>query len=130
LQLSLLEGIPGTPQINQLLKARLSGAADGRDGTLTLEAAIDTCAHIASALHTSGIALGRRRTLDGELAALRHEIADVERVAPELGARFAAWLEQIETYAEASDPLAPRFCHGDFTYTQVIFDGAACGLVD
>jgi thiamine kinase-like enzyme len=130
LQLSLLEAIPGTPRINQLLKARLSGNGDKHDTTLTLEASIDACALIASTLHTSGIALGRRRTLDSELAVLRREIEEVRRVTPELGTRFQAWLEQIESYAEQSDALNFCFSHGDYTYTQLVFDGTRSGLVD
>jgi ABC-type multidrug transport system ATPase subunit len=130
LQLALLEAIPGTPCINQLLKARLSGAAGGPEGALTPELAIDECARIASTLHGSGIALGKRRTLDGELDVLRRNIAAVRRVAPDLGQRFQAWLERIETYAEASDPLQICFSHGDYTYTQLIFEGTQSGLVD
>jgi thiamine kinase-like enzyme len=130
LQLSLLEAIPGTPRINQLLKARLSGNGDGHDEQLTLEASIDACARIASTLHTSGIVLGRRRTLDGELATLRRDIEEVRRVAPELGARFQAWIERIVTYAEESDALSFCFSHGDYTYTQLVFDGTQSGLVD
>jgi thiamine kinase-like enzyme len=130
LQLSLLEAIPGTPRINQLLKARLSGNGDGNAETLTLEASIDACARIAGILHTSGIALGRRRTLDSELAALRRDIEEVRRVTPELGARFQVWIERIETYAEESDALNFCFSHGDYTYTQLVFDGTHSGLVD
>ena len=95
LQLSLLEAIPGTPQINQLLKARLSGA-DLPAGELTLDQALDACAQIANALHRSNIGLGRRRTLDDDLTGLRKDIREVQRVAPELGAQFQTWLERIE----------------------------------
>ena len=130
LQLTLVEAIPGTPQVAQLLKARLKGQAPEETGRLSLEVSIDACAQIASVIHTSSIALGRRRTLDGELTALQKEINTVQRVAPELGARFQAWLERIESYAEESDPLPLRFCHGDYTYTQLIFDGKQSGLVD
>jgi thiamine kinase-like enzyme len=130
LQLSLLEAIPGTPQINQLLKARMSKTENGTPGAIALEDAIEACAQIASALHTSNVALGRRRMLDTDLAALRKEIQTVRHVTPELGARFQGWLEQIETYAEASDALPLCFSHGDYTYTQLIFDGKQSGLVD
>jgi thiamine kinase-like enzyme len=129
LQISLLEGIPGSPQINQLLKARLNGA-DARDAALTVEAAMETCARIASALHTSNIALGRRRTLDDDLTALQKDIHTVQRVSPALGGQFQSWLERVENYAEESDALRPCFSHGDYTYAQVIFDGARSGLVD
>jgi aminoglycoside phosphotransferase (APT) family kinase protein len=124
-----LEAIPGTPQINQLLKARLNGT-EPPAGDLTLERALDACARIASALHRSNIALGRRRTLDDDLAALRKDLRQVQRVSPELGTQFQAWLDRIDSYAEESDALLPRFCHGDYTYAQVIFDRTSSGLVD
>jgi thiamine kinase-like enzyme len=130
LQLTLLEAIPGKPQISQLLKARLAGRGEAAADGLTLEAALDGCAQIARALHDSKIALGRRRTLDGELKALQKEIAVVQHIAPELGGRFQAWLERIETYAEESDPLELHCSHGDYTYSQIIFDGKQSGLVD
>jgi len=130
LQLTLVEAIPGAPRINGLLKARLKGAEDDTPGALTIEEAIDACAQIVHVIHTSSIALGRRRTLDGELTALQKEIHTVQQVAPELGARFQAWLERIESYAEESDPLPLCFSHGDYTYTQLIFDGKQSGLVD
>jgi ABC-type multidrug transport system fused ATPase/permease subunit/thiamine kinase-like enzyme len=129
LQMSLLEAIPGTPQISQLLKARLGGD-DAPGGGLALEQALDACARIASSLHGSGIKLGRRRTLDDDLSALQQEIDVVQRITPELGARFQSWLERIESYAEESDPLRLCFSHGDYTYAQLIFDGQQSGLVD
>jgi aminoglycoside phosphotransferase (APT) family kinase protein len=91
---------------------------------------IDACAQIAATLHTAGIALGSRRRLDDELAALREGFVDVQRISPELGAQFHAWLDRIDAYSEESDPLAPCFSHGDFTYTQLIFDNTTSGLVD
>lgn len=128
LQIALLEGIPGSPRINQLLKARLSGAAE--DDALTLEGALTTCAQIAAVLHTTSTSLGRRSLLDDDLAALRAEIRVVQQVSPELGAQFKAWLERVATYAEESDPLQICYSHGDYTHAQVIFDGVRSGLVD
>ena len=54
----------------------------------------------------------------------------VQRITPELGAHFQAWLERIATYAEESDPLGRCFSHGDYTYSQLIFEGSQRGLVD
>ena len=130
LQLALFEAIPGVPQVAQLLKARLKGQAATQPGQLSLEASIDACAQIAAALHTSGITLGPRRTLADELAGLRQGFAGVQHVAPELGAQFHAWLDQVETYAAGSRPLELCFGHGDFSYTQLIFAGEQTGLVD
>jgi hypothetical protein len=129
MQLSLLETIPGKPLISDLLKARLSGKPV-TPGTLSLEEMVDACANVAATLHGSEIRLGRRRTLDDEFAMLRKNFAEMRRLAPDLGEQMEIWLEQLSTYAEQSDALSMGFCHGDFTYTQVIFEGNQAGLVD
>jgi thiamine kinase-like enzyme len=129
MQLSLLEAIPGKPLISDLLKARLRGQATEPE-MLSLRQMIDACAQIAARLHTSNIQLGRRRTLDDELAMLRKSFVEVRRLSPELGAQMEAWLDQLSIYAEQSDSLRLGFCHGDYTYTQVIFEGQRAGLVD
>jgi Ser/Thr protein kinase RdoA (MazF antagonist) len=130
LQLLLLEAIPGKPQVARLLKARLAGEETTRPGELTLEDAIAACGRIAAAMHTSGITLGRRRTLDDEMDWSDRSIQALGRVSPDLGARLQTCREQIAAYGRRAEPLAPCFSHGDFTYTQLIFDGAARGLVD
>src|SRR5262249_39746548 len=45
-------------------------------------------------------------------------------------AQLYTWLDRIDLYAEESDALASCFSHGDFTYTQLIFDATTAGLVD
>jgi ABC-type multidrug transport system fused ATPase/permease subunit len=129
MQLSLLEAIPGKPLISDLLKARLRGRATEPE-MLSLRQMIDACAQIAARLHTSDIHLGRRRTLDDEMAMLRKNFAEMRRLSPDLGAQLESWLDQLSIYAEQSDSLRLGFCHGDYTYTQVIFDGQQAGLVD
>lgn len=89
LLLSLLEAIPGRGLIADLLKARLRDKP-APPGTLTLEQRIEACGRIAARLHASGIQLGRRRTLDDELASLRQGVAHVQRISPDLGAGIAA----------------------------------------
>jgi thiamine kinase-like enzyme len=130
LQLALFEAIPGVPQVAQLLKARLKGQATAPTSQQSLEELIDVCARIAAALHTSGIVLGRRRALDDELASLRQGFAIVQHISPELGAQFIAWLEQAQACASASKSSPLCFSHGDFSYTQLIFEGGQSGLVD
>jgi hypothetical protein len=129
LQLSLLEAIPGEPRIAGALKARLSGKAAPAQA-LPLEEMIDAAAAIAAALHTSGIALGPRRALEDELAAHETRVATVERISPALSAQLRAWLDRIAEGAAASESLRPCFNHGDFTFGQILFDGADSGLVD
>jgi aminoglycoside phosphotransferase (APT) family kinase protein len=129
LQLLLLEAIPGAPQVARLLAARLRGE-QATAGTATLEDMHDACARIAATLHTSRIALGRQRTLDDELAVLRDGFTQMRRISPELGALLQGRLDQLALLAEQTDPAPLRFSHGDFTYTQLIFDGVSSGLVD
>jgi ABC-type multidrug transport system fused ATPase/permease subunit len=129
LQLLLLEAIPGAPQVARLLGARLRGEA-ATAGTATLEDMHDACARIAATLHTAPIPLGHRRTLDDEVAVLREGFMNMRRISPELGALLQDQLERLTVYAEQINPLPLRFSHGDFTYTQLIFDGISSGLVD
>jgi aminoglycoside phosphotransferase len=126
LQLLLLEAIPGKPLIARLLKARLAG----EENTQPLEDSIAACGRIAAALHMSGIGLGRQRSLDDELAWSDQSIGALGRVSPDLGARLQSWHTRIAAYARRAEPLDLLFSHGDFTYTQLIFDDAASGLVD
>jgi hypothetical protein len=129
LQLSLLEEIPGEPRIASALKARLGGKAAKSDA-LSLEAMFDASAQIAAALHRSGIELGPRRSLEDELAAHASRLAVVERISPELGAELQLLLAHLATSAAASQGFPLVFNHGDFTFGQILFDGADSGLVD
>jgi hypothetical protein len=130
LQLLLLEAIPGRPQIARLLKARLAGKPEGEPDAPTLEGAMRSCGQIAAAIHSSGIGLGRERTLEDELAWQERGIAELGRITPELGTQLLAWLRQIAEAGRRGAALPLGFAHGDFTYTQLIFDGAQSGLVD
>jgi hypothetical protein len=129
LNLSLLEALPGEALISDQLKARLRGKPIPAD-TLSLEEMIDACAHIAATLHTSGLDIGPRRTLDDELATLGRGVANVQRVAPDLGVLLADYLDRLGHYAARTEPLPLCFNHGDFTYGQILFHGTACGLID
>ncbi|HWQ11277.1 MAG TPA: aminoglycoside phosphotransferase family protein, partial [Roseiflexaceae bacterium] len=129
LKLALLETLPGEPVIADVLGARLRGKP-APEGALPLEELVERSGQVAAALHGSGVRLGRRRALDNELAALRQELALVRRFAPALATRLDAALQQLDAYAEQSDPLGLRLSHGDFTHGQLIFDGPRVGLVD
>jgi Phosphotransferase enzyme family len=127
-QLLLLEAIPGKPQVARLLKARLAGSEPS--GKLSLEDSIDACGQITAAIHGSGIVLGRPRTLEYELDWLARSIQSLARVSPDLGSQLRNWRERAATIARKAEPLPLCFSHGDFTYTQLIFDGQQRGLVD
>jgi aminoglycoside phosphotransferase (APT) family kinase protein len=128
LQLTVFTEIPGVPRVAQLLKARLGGEPETEE--LTIERAADICGQIAAALHTSGLRLGQPRPLEVELTRLRANLPPIQRLSPQLGERLRRWLDVAETRAAASPGLPHCQCHGDFSYTQLIFEGPRAGLVD
>lgn len=136
LQLLMMEALPGKPFFKELLKTwpRSGRAADHRTATpengVTLEQAVRTCALIAATLHGSRIELGRRTTLEAQVAKLLEETAVLSVVLPELGALVKSWIDLTVELAQDYPAMPPCFSHGDFTYTQLIFEGQDGGLVD
>jgi len=138
MQLLVMEALPGKPFFKPLLKAWIDNnhRQDGGSGNLshedeaTLEKAIQTCALIAATLHGSEIQLGRRTTLELQVEKLMEEAEVLRQVLPEVGAQVQSWISQTIEFAQAYPAMPARFSHGDFTYTQLIFDGKNGGLVD
>ena len=138
LQLLLMEALPGKPFFKPLLKAWIENNNRKQAGDenlphkedATLEKAIQTCALIAVTLHGSNIQLGPRTTLEVQVDKLLEETEVLSQVIPELGAQVRSWIDQTVEFARAYPAMPTRFSHGDFTYTQLIFDGKEGGLVD
>ena len=137
LKLLLMEALPGKPFFKELLKTWTGkyGQSGGNDSTLqeseiTLEQAVRSCALIAATLHGSNIKLGPPRTLDIQVAELREETKAIGRTFPELRAQIDSWINEVLTFSQLYPPMPSCFSHGDFTYTQLIFDGSSGGLVD
>jgi len=129
LRLVLLEALPGAPRLPALVRERVTGTATADARLLTLEAALDACARIAATLHSSGIELGRSRTLSGDAEAARWEVAAIAGLAPAVAATLAARLDDADAVL-ADDGSPFGLTHGDFTPAQVLFDGPLSGLVD
>jgi aminoglycoside phosphotransferase (APT) family kinase protein len=132
-----MEAIPGKPFFKELLKTWTGNSSlESRNGKtssesqLTLEEAIRTCALIAATLHSSDIKLGPQKTLEMQVAQLREESKVIGRTFPELHAQIDSWINETMAFSHAYPAMAPCFSHGDFTYTQLIFDGSGGGLVD
>jgi len=129
LQLLLMEALPGKPFFKELLKT-WTGNSPGSGKDVPLEQAVRTCALIAATLHSSKIKLGRQTTLEIQVDKLREEANVLYQVFPEVGAQVKSWINQTVEFAQAYPAMPLCFSHGDFTYTQLIFDGTAGGLVD
>jgi aminoglycoside phosphotransferase (APT) family kinase protein len=145
LSLALFEAIPGKPRVAALLREQAQAAAPGRDGgdsggrgagqrrqpdLRALRDAVQVCGRIAAALHTSGIALGARRGFADDLAAVRADLEAVARRCPPLAKLLGPHLERAEQAATSSEEAPPVFSHGDFTPSQVLFEGPVRGLID
>jgi aminoglycoside phosphotransferase (APT) family kinase protein len=85
---------------------------------------------IAATLHSSGIKLGRPTTLEAQVSKLRDGADVLSQVFPKLGAQVRSWINQTVEYAQAYPAMPLSFSHGDFTYTQLIFEANEGGLVD
>jgi len=136
LQLLLMEALPGEPFFKELLKT-WSGGSPGREAKNSsqekderMEEAVRTCSLIAATIHGSNIKLGSPRTLELQVARLQESAHVVSQVFPELGAQLNTWIQQTVEFAQEYPTMPLVFSHGDFTYTQLIFDGTAGGLVD
>jgi len=132
----MMEALPGKPFFKELLKTWTGNShGSGNEKTshgndVPLEEAVRTCALIAATLHGSNIKLGRQTTLDIQVDKLREEADVLYQVFPEVGAQVKSWINQTVEFAQAYPAMPLCFSHGDFTYTQLIFDGNAGGLVD
>jgi aminoglycoside phosphotransferase (APT) family kinase protein len=132
-----MEALPGKPFFKELLKtwSGKQGQTSGNGGALqereiTLEQAVRTCALMAATLHGSNIKLGPPSSLDTQVAELRDEAKVIGRTFPELRAQIDSWINETLAFAQLYPSMPPCFSHGDFTYTQLIFDGSSGGLVD
>jgi Ser/Thr protein kinase RdoA (MazF antagonist) len=129
LRLDVLEKIPGAPQIGPLVKSRVLGTP-AESAPIALDDAVQACAGILSVLHGWRIEVGRRRTLDRDLSALRPELEAVNHASPNLGAQLNEWTRLIADKAAAFAPFLPKLSHGDYTHDQILFEDGAIGLLD
>ena len=130
LQLLLMEALPGKPFFKELLKTWTRDETTSHDGYITMEQAVRTCALIAATLHGSNIKLGPRTSLEIQVDNLLVETDVICQVFPEVGSQVKSWINQTVEFAQAYPVMPLCFSHGDFTYTQLIFDGNQAGLVD
>jgi ABC-type multidrug transport system fused ATPase/permease subunit len=129
LQLILLSAVPGTPRIAGLLKERWQGNNPNTSADLTVENAIATAAEVCAQLHLAEIQLGRLRTLQDEMNDLQEDCQVARQLTPALAVQLQEMINRLKPYL-AQQPLPYCFSHGDFTHTQLIFDGVMAGLVD
>jgi ABC-type multidrug transport system fused ATPase/permease subunit len=129
LRLDVLEKIPGAPQIGPLISARVLGTST-ESAPIALDEALEACAGVLSVLHGWRIEVSCRRTLEGDLSALRAELETVEHGSQNLGAQLDEWIRQIADRAARLAPFPLKLSHGDYTHDQILFEDGAVGLLD
>jgi len=129
LQLILLSTVPGTPRLAGLLKAEWNGEKSSEQEGLTITGAITTAAEVCAQLHLSEIQLGRLRTLQDEINDLQEDCQIARQLTPGLAVQLQEKINRLKPYL-TQQPLPYAFSHGDFTHTQLIFEGVMAGLVD
>jgi hypothetical protein len=129
LRLALMESVPGTAVIPSQLRDATSGAR-ALAGSNGVKGSIAAAGRAAAVLHASGVGSNTIRDAPHELSELVDATRVLHRYSPPLGEAFAAWTEEV-TLLEAATTATPLgFSHGDFTHSQLLFDGARCALVD
>ena len=126
----LMEALPGEASFSRMLRERVWLKDIQQQGGPSLEEAIKTAARVAASFHESGISLGPDRTFSDEIASLQAEVDRIREVLPEIGDRLDAWLKVIASAGSMRPAFPLRFSHGDFTYTQFIYQEGVTGLVD
>jgi phosphotransferase family enzyme len=130
LRLLLLDAVSGSPLLAESLRAQLSGVSLPPAARPALEQRVDGAARAAAMLHDASVPTVRTSTLDDQLLDLRQQLTDVAPFSPELALRLDALLDAVEAAAARTEPMPVCLNHGDFTFSQLLFDGAAVGLVD
>ena len=131
--LILLESIPGKPQISEMLQAQIAGTdaeLPSIPTNLSLTEALQDCARVAGALHKVNIQFSETRTFQSELDDLQTYMPAVQQFSLALAMQMQHAMRRLQSYAETTAELPVCFSHGDYTYTQLIFDENTCGLVD
>jgi aminoglycoside phosphotransferase (APT) family kinase protein len=65
-----------------------------------------------------------------QVAELLEEVNVFCQAFPETGAQIRSWIDQTVEFAQAYPEMSLCFSHGDYRYTQLIFEGKNVGLVD
>jgi ABC-type multidrug transport system ATPase subunit len=129
LQLVLLEAVAGSPLLKAMIRAQLGAPGVPAFPGPTPEGAVAACAHIAAALHGSSIPVGPPRTLAEEVDGLRAAVEALAPMAPALATSLHRHLDGIgDVVREPAGPLG--VAHGDFSPSQVLFDGVTTSIVD
>jgi hypothetical protein len=127
LRLNLLGEVAGTPRIPALVKAGL--AADPQAAPEIGEA-VARAGVLLAELHRSPIEVSPHPSLGEEARTLRSGLEDMRGVSPGLTEVLEAEIERLSNAASEGQGGGGVFSHGDFTPSQILFNGRDVGMID
>jgi ABC-type multidrug transport system fused ATPase/permease subunit/tRNA A-37 threonylcarbamoyl transferase component Bud32 len=131
LKLIVLESVAGEPWFSRVLTAELTGKpTEIPDGTPDSDRMVEHAARVAALLHSTSVELGRRTTVADVAASLGSQLDPLEPLSPGLAEWLRAALADAVAVLESEPGRPETLVHGDFTHTQLLFDGDTPGLID
>jgi aminoglycoside phosphotransferase (APT) family kinase protein len=118
-----------------VLRAEVEGTLDQFgaevDGDVpSPEQMVAAAADVAALLHHTVVELDHRLDVGGVGRSLTGQITSLAPLAPALGQWLQGALDVAVADLSRTNALPATLCHGDFTYTQLLFDGSSPGLID
>jgi hypothetical protein len=129
LKLRVMEAVPGTPIIGQLIK-EARPPVPGMKASPELDEAVDTCAAVLAAVHHADVGSDQTRDSNHEIKALRSDLDSIAALAPRFAAQIHELFEEVASRIEETEAMPLCFSHGDFTHSQVLFSGSDIALID
>ncbi len=135
LKLVVLDSLAGRPLFGQVLRAEVEGTLDDLcaevEGDVpSPEQMVAAAAGVAALLHQTDVELDHRLDVGGLCRSLTGQITSLSPLAPALGQWLQGALDVAVADLSRTKALPATLCHGDFTYTQLLFDGSSPGLID
>jgi len=131
LGLLVFDEVAGAPVLGRVVMAELraEGHLDRPHGLTAMEG-VARAAGVAALLHDTPIQLAHVRTVHHDVTELLELLALLEPLSEPL----ATWLVDalhVAVWALGDvDPVPPVLSHGDFSHSQLLFDGTSPGLID
>ena len=125
------EPIAYIPELHMLLQEQSPGLTlDDHLDAPNFEDKVRASAAALAKLHACDIKPVKTYSLDSELANLRQWAEELERLRPELSARFREQLFRLEALADTLPPSELTPVHRDFHYGQILFSDSRITVID
>jgi hypothetical protein len=119
-----------SPELDLTLVASVPGRRPNLRDEAELNAVVDGAALAAAWLHGSGLAFGRARGMEFELARAAQAVEQIRHDAPGLAGWLSSIVDSLGAAAESMPAQSLSLAHGDFTPSQILLAGSTIGVLD